>query len=126
MSPDSSATHSPDANLRLKAAARITGNKYDHCDASPGRRAVADSTRHLVKGTAVTNPFDDAEDRLFLVLVNEENQHSLWPAASPIPAGWTQTTTGPRPRRECLDYINEHWTDMRPASVVKAMGDTPS
>lgn len=92
----------------------------------PSAASTSRNARHLVKGTVVSNPFDDVEDQLFLVLVNEENQYSLWPAAAPIPAGWTQTTTGPRPRRECLDHINEHWTDMRPASVVTATGDAPA
>ncbi|HWG25888.1 MbtH family protein [Actinospica sp.] len=38
----------------------------------------------------MANPFED-EDAEFLVLVNEENQHSLWPLQIDVPAGWTVT-----------------------------------
>ncbi|MDO0910946.1 MbtH family protein [Streptomyces sp. DT2A-34] len=65
------------------------------------------------------NPFDD-EDSTFLVLVNDENQHSLWPLFADVPAGWS-TVHGPAPRAACLDYIEREWTDMRPASLVRAM-----
>ena len=54
------------------------------------------------------NPFDD-EDGRFLVLVNTEQQHSLWPAFAAVPAGWT-TAHGPDDRRSCLDYVTGHWT----------------
>ncbi|MFI6985653.1 MbtH family protein [Embleya sp. NPDC050154] len=67
----------------------------------------------------VTNPFDDTEAR-FLVLVNEEGQHSLWPVFAEVPAGWT-TAFGEAGRQECLDYIEESWTDMRPKSLIEAM-----
>jgi MbtH protein len=67
----------------------------------------------------VSNPFDD-EDGSFHVLVNEENQHSLWPAFADVPEGW-HSVHGADTRQNCLDYINEHWTDMRPASLVAAM-----
>lgn len=67
----------------------------------------------------MTNPFED-DDADYLVLVNDEGQHSLWPAFRAIPAGWR--TTGPSGKRKlCLDWIDEHWTDMRPASLVRAM-----
>ena len=73
------------------------------------------------EGVAVPNPFDDAEGR-FLVLVNDEGQHSLWPAFIEIPEGWT-SVFGESGRQECLDYIDESWTDMRPKSLIKAMGE---
>jgi uncharacterized protein YbdZ (MbtH family) len=65
-----------------------------------------------------TNPFDNAEGT-FLVLVNDENQHSLWPVFAEIPAGW-RTVFGPSPKQACLDYVNENWTDMRPQSLIDA------
>jgi len=69
----------------------------------------------------VTNPFED-EDGNFLVLVNEEGQYSLWPAFIDVPAGWQ--ATGPRGKRqECLAWIEQHWTDMRPRSLVRQMDD---
>jgi MbtH protein len=67
----------------------------------------------------MTNPFED-EDGTYLVLVNDERQHSLWPAFADVPAGW-EVAFGQGTRQECLDYVNEHWTDMRPASLVAAM-----
>lgn len=67
-----------------------------------------------------TNPFDDADGR-FHVLVNAENQHSLWPAFAEIPAGWT-SVLGPEPKDGCLAYVEENWTDLRPASLIEASG----
>lgn len=69
----------------------------------------------------MTNPFEDEEGR-FLVLVNAENQHSLWPAFSPVPAGWT-VTHGADTRKNCLEHVSANWTDMRPASLVSAMDE---
>jgi MbtH protein len=67
----------------------------------------------------VTNPFEDP-DGTYLVLVNDENQHSLWPIFADVPAGWTVVKTGDT-RDACLEYIEQHWTDMRPASLIRAM-----
>lgn len=67
----------------------------------------------------MTNPFED-ENGEYLVLVNHEGQYSLWPAFLDVPAGWT--VTGPRGKRSaCLTWIDEHWTDMRPLSLVRQM-----
>lgn len=58
--------------------------------------------------------FDEA-DR-YLVVVNHEEQYSIWPAARPVPAGWRPDgVTGSK--AECLDHIAGVWTDMRPASL---------
>ena len=66
-----------------------------------------------------TNPFED-DTAEYLVLINEEAQYSLWPQFKEIPAGWT--ATGPRGnRQECLAWIDENWTDMRPRSLVRQM-----
>jgi MbtH protein len=68
----------------------------------------------------MTNPFEDPDGR-YLVLVNDEGQHSLWPAFIDVPAGWT-VAHGEDTRQDCLDYVGEHWTDMRPKSLITAMG----
>ncbi len=68
------------------------------------------------------NPFEDL-DAAYLVLVNEENQHSLLPVFIEVPAGWA-TAHGPDGRQACLDYIDANWTDMRPASLIRAMEET--
>jgi MbtH protein len=67
----------------------------------------------------MTNPFDDG-DGSFFVLVNEEGQHSLWPEFVAVPAGW-RTVYGADGRQACLDYVEEHWTDMRPLSLIASM-----
>ncbi|MCW8375669.1 MbtH family protein [Streptomyces justiciae] len=70
----------------------------------------------------MANPFDD-EDGTFLVLVNRENQHSLWPAFAEIPNGW-RLVFGEASRKECLAYVEESWTDLRPQSLIDAMKET--
>ncbi|MFE4371758.1 MbtH family protein [Streptomyces sp. NPDC056835] len=67
-----------------------------------------------------TNPFEDPRGR-FLVLVNDENQHSLWPSFAEVPAGW-RTAFGEDSREACLAYVEEHWTDLRPASLIAQQG----
>ncbi len=67
----------------------------------------------------MTNPFENP-DGVYLVLVNDENQHSLWPSFAEVPAGWT-VVHGPESRQSCLDYVERNWTDMRPKSLVEAM-----
>jgi MbtH protein len=67
----------------------------------------------------MTNPFED-ENGIYIVLNNEEGQHSLWPEWIDVPAGWTVIKQADK-RQACLDYINENWTDMRPKSLVEAM-----
>ncbi|ACU37490.1 MbtH family protein [Actinosynnema pretiosum subsp. pretiosum] len=67
----------------------------------------------------MTNPFEDPEGR-YLVLVNDEGQHSLWPVFAEVPAGWG--IAHPEDTREaCLEYVERHWTDLRPRSLVEAM-----
>lgn len=63
----------------------------------------------------MSNPFDQADSE-FLVLVNDEDQYSLWPAAVEVPAGW-HTALGPASREECLGHIEVSWTDLRPRSL---------
>ncbi|MEE3065263.1 MAG: MbtH family protein [Actinomycetota bacterium] len=62
-----------------------------------------------------TNPFDD-DNGTFLVLVNDEEQHSLWPSFADVPAGWS-VVYGEAGRQECLDFIEQNWTDIRPKSL---------
>jgi MbtH protein len=71
------------------------------------------------KDGVVTNPFEDP-DAEYLVLVNDEGQHSLWPVFIDAPEGW-ESVFGKAGRQECLDYIENSWTDMRPKSLIEAM-----
>jgi MbtH protein len=66
----------------------------------------------------MTNPFENPDGR-FVVVVNDEGQHSLWPSFAEVPAGW-RVVHGEADRDSCLDYVNEHWTDLRPLSLVRA------
>lgn len=67
----------------------------------------------------MTNPFED-EDGTYLVLVNAEEQHSLWPAFAEVPAGW-RVVFGEDTRTACVAYVEEHWTDLRPKSLRAQM-----
>ncbi|AKJ15809.1 hypothetical protein ABB07_39025 (plasmid) [Streptomyces incarnatus] len=70
-----------------------------------------------------SNPFDDADGR-FYVLVNDEQQHSLWPAFSEVPAGW-RAVFSEESREKCLAYVEEHWRDLRPRSLRDARDAGP-
>jgi MbtH protein len=62
----------------------------------------------------------DSEDTTFRVVVNHEEQYSIWPDYLDVPNGWREVgVTGKK--QHCLDYIKETWTDMRPASLRKHM-----
>lgn len=75
-----------------------------------------------------TNPFEDPEGT-YLVLVNDEGQHSLWPTFVEVPAGW-QVALEESSHEAALKFVEDNWTDMRPKSLVAAMegegSDTPA
>lgn len=61
-------------------------------------------------------------DTRFQVVMNHEEQYSIWPADRQMPLGWN--AVGPSgTREECLDYIEKVWTDMRPLSLRRALGE---
>ncbi|WP_329500990.1 MbtH family protein [Kitasatospora herbaricolor] len=68
----------------------------------------------------MTNPFED-DSATYLVLANDENQHSLWPVWIDVPAGWTVVHEEDT-REGALAYIEANWTDIRPASLVASLG----
>ncbi|ROU06211.1 MbtH family protein [Lysobacter enzymogenes] len=57
---------------------------------------------------------DSSED--YIVLINDEEQYSLWSQSIPVPPGW-RVTHGPAARQACLDYVDEVWKDLTPRSV---------
>lgn len=64
---------------------------------------------------------DDKEDvTIYKVVVNHEEQYSIWPAQRENPLGW-QDAGKSGLKSECLEYIKEVWTDMRPLSLRKKM-----
>jgi MbtH protein len=65
--------------------------------------------------------FDEEEDTtVYRVVVNHEEQYSIWPEYRKIPGGWRDVGKSGQ-KAECLAYIKEVWTDMRPLSLRKKM-----
>ena len=58
----------------------------------------------------------DNDDATFLVVVNHEEQYSIWASHRALPAGWRAAGKSGS-KAECLEYIDEHWTDSRPRSL---------
>ncbi|OBA64251.1 protein mbtH [Mycobacterium sp. 1100029.7] len=71
-----------------------------------------------------TNPFDD-DNGTFFVVVNDEEQHSLWPAFTDVPAGW-RTVFGEDTRAACLEYVEANWPDIRPKSLRDSLAGNRS
>lgn len=69
----------------------------------------------------MTNPFED-ENADYVVLVNQEGQHSLWPSFAATPVGW-DLVFGEATRKQCLEYVEKAWTDMRLASLAAVSRD---
>lgn len=68
---------------------------------------------------------EEADDaRTYTVLVNAEEQYSLWLQDLAIPAGW-RGAGKVGTKQECLDYVRSVWTDMRPLSLRRAMSEQP-
>lgn len=65
--------------------------------------------------------YNDEEDKtIYKVVVNHEEQYSIWPAYKQIPAGWREAGREGL-KEECLAYVEEVWTDMRPLSLRQSM-----
>jgi MbtH protein len=65
---------------------------------------------------------DREDDTIYQVVVNHEEQYSIWPADRELPLGWNLAGKSGR-KQECLAYIEEVWTDMRPLSLRKKMAE---
>jgi MbtH protein len=61
----------------------------------------------------------------FTVVINQEEQHSIWPTELPIPAGWHALECSGS-KEICLAYISEHWKDIRPLSLRQSLGEVAS
>jgi len=63
-----------------------------------------------------------SDERRFTVVVNDEEQYSIWPEGRAVPPGWREVgKTGTK--QACLAYIDEAWTDMRPRSLRERLDD---
>ncbi|MFL5653677.1 MAG: MbtH family protein [Ktedonobacteraceae bacterium] len=68
-------------------------------------------------------PRDEEEDqRIYTVVVNHEDQYSIWFADRQLPLGWREVGKQGL-KSDCLAYIKEVWTDMRPLSLRKQMAE---
>jgi MbtH protein len=66
-------------------------------------------------------PSEQAHDNtVYKAVVNDEEQYSIWPADRPIPAGWHDAGKEGT-KTECLAFIEQAWTDMRPLSLRREM-----
>ena len=66
---------------------------------------------------------DEEDDRDYVVVVNHEEQYSIWLADRDLPNGWRDA--GKRGKKaECLSYVGEVWTDMRPKSLRDSIANT--
>lgn len=63
---------------------------------------------------------ENEDDTIYKVVVNHEEQYSIWPAYRELPLGWKEAGKEGL-KQECLAYIEEVWTDMRPLSLRKQM-----
>jgi MbtH protein len=62
------------------------------------------------------------ENTVFHVVMNDEEQYSIWPDFKAIPAGWRAAGKSGN-KQDCLAYIDTVWTDMRPLSLRKQMAE---
>lgn len=63
---------------------------------------------------------DQEDTTIYTVVVNHEEQYSIWPVYRDLPPGWKAAGKSGL-KSECLTYIKEVWTDMRPLSLRKQM-----
>ena len=63
---------------------------------------------------------EQTDNTIYKVVVNHEEQYSIWPSHRANPLGWNDAGKSGA-KAECLDYIKEVWTDMRPLSLRKQM-----
>ncbi len=61
-----------------------------------------------------------AQEELYSVVINHEEQYSIWPEQDELPLGWKPAGKSGS-KQECLDYIDKVWTKMRPLSLRKRM-----
>lgn len=68
------------------------------------------------------NEEERTDDTVYKVVVNHEEQYSIWPADRQNAPGWEDVGKSGT-KAECLAHIEEVWTDMRPLSLRKKMGE---
>ena len=64
--------------------------------------------------------YDEDDDRAYVVLINDEEQYSLWLKEVDVPTGW-RTVGKEGSRKECVQFVDDTWKDMRPLSLRQKM-----
>jgi MbtH protein len=67
---------------------------------------------------------EDDDGQTYVVVMNDEEQYSICPASRAVPDGWRQVGKSGT-KAECLGYVDEVWTDLRPLSVRRQMAENP-
>ena len=75
---------------------------------------------HSTPILSITMTSSSADEPLYKVVVNHEEQYSIWPVEKALPKGWSEDGTQGT-KEECLAHIEKVWTDMRPLSLRKRM-----
>lgn len=81
---------------------------------------MVSKTKEITTATNEIHTVDEYQE-MYLVLINHEEQYSLWPSYKPIPDGWKKAIGEEKAKEECLAYVDKIWTDMRPLSLRKQM-----
>lgn len=66
--------------------------------------------------------FEDDDNTIYEVVINHEEQYSIWPDGREVPMGWRKVW-GPAAKQDCLDHIEQDWTDPRPRTLREKMED---
>jgi MbtH protein len=69
--------------------------------------------------------YDEADDMRYDVVINDEEQYSIWAAHLPCPGGWAKAGVS-GDKKTCLDHIDRTWLDMRPRSLREQMAAAPA
>lgn len=99
--------HAPQAELKLGMCTTVICEKLDWL-----RPVFCNHVAYMNE--------DEQDQTVYKVVINHEEQYSIWPADRENPLGWRDVGKQAL-KQECLDYIKEVWTDMRPLSVRKQM-----
>lgn len=74
----------------------------------------------MLESDKKSNSVQEEFQEMYYVVKNLEEQYSIWPSYKQIPQGW-EVVGEPKIKPDCLSYIDEVWTDMRPLSLRKQM-----
>jgi MbtH protein len=107
------------SRVRCSSAGGRVGGKKARASNVYSMKAHFASERPITM-TQQQNQHHAADDLVYTVVINDEEQYSIWPAFREVPAGWREA--GKRgAKADCLAYIESAWTDMRPASLRRHM-----